>query len=1141
MKFSEVIAAARALVEHNGRVSLRAMRREFELDDDTLADLVEELVEVLGVALLEDGRILIAAGGEPSAATPATATPTVSPAPVRYTPAHLSERIRAEQAALEARGGSGERKIVTALFADLKGSTALIEGLDPEEARALLDPALQLMMDAVHAYEGYVAQVLGDGILALFGAPLAHEDHAQRALNAALRLRDAVRDYGAEVRVGINTGTVVVRAIDKGDLRTDYVPVGHSTNLAARMEQLAEPGAILVTAHTHAYARGWFEFHARGAMDVKGVAEPVEVFELVAASGARSRLDAAVARGLTRFVGREPERQQLLRVYEEVCAGRGQIMAVVGEPGLGKSRLFHEFARGLPDDCRVLGAHPVSHGRGTAYLAVIELLRNWLGIGPDADDASRLAALDRCLAPLGADFVPSRPYLERLLDVGQAPASWAQIDPELRRQRTLDAVKRVFLHESTVSPLVILVEDLHWLDGESQRLFDLLADGIGAARVLLLVNYRPEYQHTWTTRTYYNRIRLAPLVGRDARALLDDLLGTAPALDDAKAEILARTEGTPFFIEEVVQALVEEGVLQGTRGDYALAGDLPALEVPPTVQGVIAARIDRLPERERALLQRLAVIGRTFALPLVHAVCDESDNEVMAMLRVLCEREFVYERHEGGTPGYLFKHALTQDVAYEGLLHARRRVLHERTARAIEQLYAASLDEHLAELAHHYARSDATAEAVDYLHRAGTQAVGRAAYSDADGFLARAVDLLPALPSSAERDQRELALHTELGSVRLSTQGYVSSQVEQHYARAVDLCMQSENDEELVPALAGLFLVQFLRGAHENAQRIAERALSVAETTGTAGDRLTAHYMLSQNLPALGEFDRAGESQRQVAALYEPAEHHVLADRFAEDPGAISLGFEAVTLFIRGYPEQAVERAREANALATALQHDASLAQTLFWSAVVSIERREFAATRIDTERSLKIAARFALGFITLFVNPVHGVALMNSGDPDSGIALIRSSVAQYLEHDARFYAPFYRLHWASAEVACGRVTEALAIIDDALADATVRGELKHVAELHRVRGECLLQARADDAEAMAERCFLEALEVARAQGAKSWELRAVTSLARLWQRQGREREARERLQAVYDWFTEGFETADLRDARTLIDSLSRA
>ncbi|MGE0484626.1 MAG: adenylate/guanylate cyclase domain-containing protein [Gammaproteobacteria bacterium] len=1137
MKFSEVIAAARALVEQNGRVSLRALRREYDLDDETLADLVEELTAVLGVAALEDGRILVAAAA--AAATPAAAAPTASLAPAHYTPTHLSERIRAEQAALAARGGSGERKTVTALFADLKGSTALIEGLDPEDARALLDPALQLMMDAVHAYEGYVAQVLGDGIFALFGAPLAHEDHAQRALNAALRLRDTVRDYGAEVRVGVNSGTVVVRAIDKGDLRTDYVPVGHSTNLAARMEQLAAPGTILVTAQTHAYARGWFEFRARGALDVKGVEEPVEVFELVAASGARTRLDAAAGRGLTRFVGRTLEHQQLLHVYEEVLAGRGQIMAVVGEPGLGKSRLFHEFERGLPRDCRVLRAHPVSHGRGTAYLAVIELLRDWLGIDPAADHASREAALDRHLVPLGAEFYPLRPYLERLLDVGEPPASWAQIDPELRRQRTLEAVRYVLLHASTVTPLVVLVEDLHWLDGESQRLLDLLADGIGAARILLLVNYRPEYQHTWTTRTYYNRIRLAPLVGRDARALLDDLLGPAPALDEAKAQILARTEGTPFFIEEVVQTLAEEGVLLGTRGDHALAGDLPALEVPPTVQGVIAARIDRLPERERDLLQRLAVIGRTFSMPLVQAICDEPEDEAATLLRVLCEREFVYERHEGGVPGYLFKHALTQDVAYGSLLHARRRLLHERTARAIEQLYADNLDEHLGELAHHYANSDAHDKAVQYLHLAGAQAVRRAAYQDAEGLFSRALDMLPKQAASAERDRAELALHTELGSVRLSTQGYVSAQVEQHYERAIELCMRMENDEELVPALAGLFLVQFLRGAHEQAQRIAERALRVAETTGASGDLLTAHYMLSQNLTALGEFMRAGASQRQVAALYDPGEHHALAARFAEDPGAVSLGFEAVTLFARGYPEQALARAREANALASALEHDASLAQTLFWSAVVAMERREFAAVRRDTERSLELATRFALGFVTLFVNPVHGVGLAGSGDPDGGIALMRSSVAEYLEHDARFYAPFYRLHWASAEAACGRIAEALAIIDDALADATARGELQHAAELHRLRGDCLLQVAADDADAAAERCFHEALEVARGQGAKSWELRAATSLARLWQRQGREREAKERLQAVYDWFSEGFETADLREARALIESLS--
>src|SRR5262245_57534806 len=546
--------------------------------------------------------------------------------PASYTPPHLAERIRAEQTAMEARGTTdGERKTITALFADLKGSTALIEGLDPEEARSIIDPALQLMMDAVHRYEGYVAQVLGDGTFALFGAPLAHEDHAQRALYAALRMQEDMRRYGDTLRqkgyppllmrVGVNTGEVVVRSIRKEDLHTDYVPVGHSTNLAARMEQLAAPGSILVSVYTHRLTDGYFAFKDLGQTQIKGVEEPLHVYEVLGVGPLRTRLQVSAARrGLTRFVGRQSEMEQLQRALEHAKAGHGQIVGVMGEPGLGKSRLFHEFKLLSVSGCLVLDAYSVSHGKASPYLPVIELLKSYCDIQAQDEERKRREKVTGKVLNLDRSLEDTLPYLFALLGIEEQPSPLQQMDPQIRRQRTFDALKKLFIRESLNQLLVVIFEDLHWIDGETQGFLDILSESVASARLLLLTNYRPEYRHEWGQKTYYMQLRLAPLGQAEAEELLTFLLGADASLMSLKHLILDKTQGTPFFMEEVVQTLAEEGVLSGEGGQYRLVKAPSALHISPTVQGVLAARIDRLSVEEKDFLHQLAVIGRQFPL-----------------------------------------------------------------------------------------------------------------------------------------------------------------------------------------------------------------------------------------------------------------------------------------------------------------------------------------------------------------------------------------------------------------------------------------------------------------------------------------------------------------------------------------------
>jgi class 3 adenylate cyclase len=630
------------------------------------------------------------------------------------------------------------------LFADLKGSTELIRDLDPEQAQAILDPALHAMMEAVHRFEGTVNQVLGDGIMALFGAPIAHEDHALRACYAALAMQAELRRYaeavrrtqGLEVqlRVGLNSGDVVVRTIGN-DLHMDYSAVGQTTVLAARMEQLATPGTIRLPAATLRLVEGLVRVTALGPMPVKGLAESVDVFELVGATPVR-RLQAAVARGLTRLVGRDQELAALTQALVLAARGQGQLVALLGEAGVGKSRLVYEFGHGhATQGWRVLESASMSYGRATPYFPVIDLLKRYTHLDA-ADDARTIRAkVTGQVLTLDETLQDTVPALLALLDALPDDSPFRQLDPAQRRQRTLTALKRVLLRESQAQPLLLVFEDLHWIDTETQALLDSLVESLPTAQILLLVNYRPEYQHGWGSKTFYTQLRLDPLPPASAAAVLQALLGDDASLAPLTPLLIARTAGNPFFLEESVRALVETGVLVGETGAYRLAQPLHSIQVPATVQAVLAARIDRLSPEAKRLLQTAAVIGTEVPYPLLTATADLPDADLHRHLTHLQAAEFLYETRLFPELAYTFKHALTQEVAYTSVLLERRRVLHERAAQAIEGVFAERLPEHYNALAHHYSRSGNTAKAVDYLHRAGHQAVERSAYTEAISHL----------------------------------------------------------------------------------------------------------------------------------------------------------------------------------------------------------------------------------------------------------------------------------------------------------------------------------------------------------------------------------------------------------------------
>ena len=673
--------------------------------------------------------------------------------PQAYTPKHLAEKILTSKSALE-----GERKQVTVMFADMKGSMELLADRDPEEARKLLDPVIEHMMEAVHRYEGTVSNLMGDGIMALFGAPLSHEDHAVRACYAALRMQESVNRYAEvvrrtegmpiQIRVGLNSGEVVVGAIGN-DLKMDYTAVGQTVHLAARMEQMATPGSILMTADALRLAEGYVQVKPIGPVNVKGLTERVEVYEVTGVGAARSRLQAAAARGLTRFVGRDGETEQLRKALEQARGDHGQVVGVVGEPGLGKSRLFFEFAHShRTQGWLILESGSVSYGKATPYLPVIDLLKAYFKIQDRDDQREIREKVTGKLLTLDKSLESTLPAFLALLDVPVDDPTWQALDPSQRRQQTLGAVKRLLLRESQVQPLILLFEDLHWIDSETQAMLESLVESLPTSRLLLLVNYRPEYQHGWANKTYYTQLRLDPLPPESAGEILNSVLGNDHGLQSLKQLLIERTEGNPFFLEESVRTLVETKVLAGERGNYHLEKKVESAQVPVTVQAVLAARIDRLPPQEKQLLQSAAVIGKDVPFSLLQSITELSDEELRRDLTHLQAAEFLYETSLFPDLEYTFKHALTHEVAYGSLLHERQRALHARIVEAIEALYSDRLTEQVERLAHHAARGEAWGKALTYLRQAGAKADTRSANQEAASYFEQALTALGHLPES---------------------------------------------------------------------------------------------------------------------------------------------------------------------------------------------------------------------------------------------------------------------------------------------------------------------------------------------------------------------------------------------------------
>ncbi len=1059
MSFEEIVDQALAMLQRRGRVAYRTLKRQFQLDEDALEDLKTELIKAQRLAVDEDGAVLVWTGGTASAAAPAAAPkPVQAPAPLTYTPPHLAEKILAARPALE-----GERKQVTVFFADLKDSTRLIEGLDPEAAQQLLDPAIHLMMDAVHRFEGTVNQVMGDGIMALFGAPIAHEDHALRACYAALAVQSAIRTYAEvvrrthgmllQLRLGLNAGEVVVRAIGN-DLHTDYSAVGQHTHLAARMEQLAAPGSILLTAAVLQLVEGLVRVTALGPLPVKGFTEPVEGFELLGASDLRRRLQAAALRGLTRFVGREPELVALTQALERAGAGHGQVVALVGEAGVGKSRLVYECVHShRTQGWRVLEAASASYGKATPYFPVLDLLKRYAHVEDHDDTRTVRAKVTGQVLMLDERLQDEIPALLALLDALPDDSPFLHLDPPQRRQRTLEALKRLLLRESQAQPLLLVCEDLPWIDSETQALLDRLAEGLPTARILLLVNYRPEYQHGWGGKTYYTQLRLDPLPPASADEVLQALLGDDPSLAPLKQLLITRTEGNPFFLEESVRTLVESRVLVGEPGGYRLAQALPTIQVPATVQAVLAARIDRLPPEEKRLLQTAAVIGTEVPLPLLQAIAELPEEALHRGLTHLQAAELLYETRLFPEREYTFKHALTHEVAYGSLLQERRRPLHARIVEALEALAGERVAEQVEHLAHHARRGEVWDKAVVYLRQAGEKALARSAYREATESFEQAIVALGHLPEHRDTREQAIDLRFALRSALLPSGdfGRILATVREAEALAAAL-----DDPRRLGQVSVLLSTYFsTMGAYDQAIAAAQRTLALATADGDVVLRAQANQRLGQAYHFQGDYRRAIDCFGQtVAALEDTRRHERLG--FVLMPAVLSRAYVA-------------------------------------WC---HAELGLFAEGRALGEAGLQISE--AVGHPPNLMVASWGIGLLclRQGDLYRALPLLARAVGICQDVDLPFYFPPMAAPLGAAYTLAGRVTEAMPLLTQAMEQAMTMGRVDFQTLSSLSLGETqMLASRLEEAQVLADRALAHA-RAHQERGNQAYALRLLGDIA---------------------------------------------
>jgi len=1138
MTIDEVLTEMIALLQRDGRLSYRLLKRRFLLDDEYLEDIKAELIDARRLATDEDGKVLVWVG---SSAKEETENRRIGES-AREDISSSDSKLRT----LNSEPSAAERRQLTVMFCDLVGSTALSTQLDPEELRAVIQAYRETCATAIAHFGGYLAKYIGDGLLVYLGYPHAHDDDAARAVRTGLEIVAAIQQlsfptihlpHPLQVRIGIHTGLVVAGEMGVGDLPEPLAIVGETPNLAARIQGQANPDEVMISAATYRLVEGLFECEDGGQPELKGISTPLTLYRVVKEGEAQSRFEVALQTGLTPLVGRAHEIEFLRDRWARATQGAGQVVLLSGEPGIGKSRLVQEFKEQLGHAGMTrIEFRCSSYHQNSALYPIIDHLQRLLQFARDDTPAVKLEKLQHTLSHYRFPQADTVPLLAALLSLphpdGSPPITGS---PQKQKEKMQAALVAWLIEEAERNTVYTIWEDLHWADPSTLEVLNLIVDQAPTARLYVLLTFRPEFTPPWGNRSHVSQLTLSRLGRSEVEMMVERMMDGKVLPPEVVEQIVAKTDGVPLFVEELTKTVLESVESMGSTESLGSA-------IPTTLHDSLMARLDRL-GTAKEIAQMGATIGRDFDYALLQAVSSLNEETLQQGLKQLVTAELVYQHGLLPQAHYLFKHALIQNTAYQSLLKSRRQQLHQQIAQVLQEQFPAITEAQPELLAHHYTEAGLIEQAIPYWQQAGQRAVQRSANAEAISHFTKGLGLLETLPDTPERTQQELTLQLALGVPLMATKGYAASEVGQVYARARVLSKQMGETPQLFSVLCGLYGFYQVRGEFPTARELGEELLTLAQTVQDSALLLVAHWALGETLLRMADFVACQEHLEQGIALYNHQQHHTLAFLYGLDPGVGCRNVASASLWYLGYPDQALKRTQEAFTLAHELSHPFSLGHTLLFAAMLHLNRREGQLAQERAEAVIVLAREQEFLWWLAGGTFFRGSALAEQGQEEEGIAQIRQGLNAGQATGAQIALPGMLARLAEAHGKVGRVAEGVHLLDEATTVMRKTEECQWEAELYRLRGELMLAQSSVQSLASrvkeAEKCFLKAIEVARKQQAKSLELRAAMSLACLWQQQGKKTEAHKLLSDVYNWFTEGFDTKDLQEAKALLEKLA--
>ena len=1157
LRFRALLQAVSSLLKSEGRVTYRMLKHLPGLDDVLLADICKELA-FKRLAIDEDGEGLVWTGETPSSALPEEATPSVPASPAPLSLVTASDTLTPPDAqmtpAQHVRSApEAERRQLTVMFCDLVGSTDLSGKLDPEDLREVVRAYQEAAAEVVARYEGHIAQYLGDGLLIYFGWPQAHENDAERAIYSGLEIPEAIArlntrleaDHGVQlaVRIGVHTGPVVVGEMG-GAGRHENLALGETPNIAARLEGLAAPNTMVMSAMTAQLVQRSFVLEALGSHELKGVAEPMQVFGAPRPYDDNRDDEEDIPEGGAFLVGRDEELGLLMRRWEQSKSGLGQVVLLSGEAGIGKSSLMANLSRRVQQEgYQRLTLRCTPYTTNSALYPVIEYVQKALRWRPNDTDDAKLTKLEERLPHLQLAATDAVSLLASLLSLPVPEERYPalSLSPGQQRQQTQDVLVAWLLEEAEHQPALAVWEDLHWADPSTLELLGLLLEQAPTAAMLHVLSFRPEFEPPWPMRSHLTPIQLNHLERPQVEALIRCWSGDKALPVEVVEHIVAKTDGVPLFVEEMVKMLLASNLLREEAAQYVLAGPLGGVAIPDTLQDSLMARLDQL-HGAKDIAQLGAVLGREFTFAMLQALASHDEATLRAGLDQLVEAELLYQRGRPPRARYVFKHALVRDTAYQSLLKRSCQDLHRQVATMLETAFAQEVEAQPELVAHHYTEALAFDQAISYWQRAGQQAAARSATAEALAHFTKGIELLTTLTPTPERQQRELQLQIALGTALTWRQGMASPDVGRVYRRALQLARHEGEPSTLFPILRSLWNFYFLNGESAKAHELSEELLKLSERLQDPACFPEAHRAMGTSLLWTGEYTSALSQFEQGISRYTPQQRQAATMLTIGDPGVICHFFSAHALWFLGYPDQAGQRARETLSLARALAHPFSLCFALNLTCWICFLDGDVDLCEERAEAGRKLASEHGFQQFASQASLLLGWVAVMRGQADAGLAQMREALAVHLRVN-KLSRLTYLFFWTHAHWVAGRPADGLAILDEAmgLLSSELKGTSAWEEALYWLKGELLLDARREGqpADASPEDCFQTALDIARQRAAKSFELRAATSLARLWQSQGKCQEAYDLLAPVYGWFTEGFDTADFQDAKALLVALA--